>query len=101
MEGAAGATPGLPDGGQADAATGEALVERCPTEALSQTNGHMAVDYGRCVHCYRCARDVQRPLSWQQSYEWAAFRDTRSARRLNVPFTSSWWTRVTVARVSM
>jgi Ni,Fe-hydrogenase III small subunit len=71
---AAGVTPGLPDGGPIDAATGAALVERCPTEALLQTNGNLAVDYRRCVHCYRCLRDVEPPLDWQRTYEWAALR---------------------------
>ena len=30
------------------------------------------MDYRRCVHCYRCLRDVTEPLPWEQSYEWAA-----------------------------
>ena len=38
-ERAAGVTPGLPRGGDMDAQTAAALVERCPTEALDQTNG--------------------------------------------------------------
>jgi len=77
-ESAAGVTPGLPAGGPMAAATGAALVERCPTEALSQRNGDVAVDYGRCVHCYRCLRGVERPLNWQQTYEWAAIRDSEN-----------------------
>jgi Ni,Fe-hydrogenase III small subunit len=77
-EGAAGVTPGLPHGGPMDAATGAALAERCPTEALSQNNGIMSVDYGRCVHCYRCLRDVERPLDWQLTYEWAAVRESQN-----------------------
>ena len=69
-ERAAGVTPGLPGAGDfaADAA---ALVNRCPTQALSQTDGKISVDHRRCVHCYRCVRDVPRPLNWQSTYEWA------------------------------
>jgi Ni,Fe-hydrogenase III small subunit len=77
-EGAAGVTPGLPKGGPMDAASGATLVERCPTEALSQANGTLSVDYGRCVHCYRCLRDVERPLEWQRTYEWGAARETQN-----------------------
>jgi Ni,Fe-hydrogenase III small subunit/ferredoxin-like protein FixX len=71
VERAAGVTPGLPCSGQFDLPAAEALVERCCTQALSQTNGKVSVDYRRCVHCYGCARDVERPLDWQQTYEWA------------------------------
>jgi Ni,Fe-hydrogenase III small subunit len=69
VERAAGVTPGLPGGGEfgADAA---ALVERCPTQALGQTSGKISVNYGRCIHCYRCVRGVGRPLNWRPTYEW-------------------------------
>jgi Ni,Fe-hydrogenase III small subunit len=77
-EGAAGVTPGLPVGDQMDDASGAALVERCPTKALSHNNGDVSVDYGRCVHCYRCLRDVERSLDWRQSYEWAAVRNSQN-----------------------
>jgi Ni,Fe-hydrogenase III small subunit len=68
-EQAGGVTPGLPAGGEftADAT---ALVERCPTHALDQAGGRIAIDYRRCVHCYRCVRGVARPLDWQLTYEW-------------------------------
>jgi Ni,Fe-hydrogenase III small subunit/ferredoxin-like protein FixX len=78
MEQATGVTPGLPQSDEIDATAAAALVERCPTEALSQTNGHLSVDYRRCVHCYRCVRDVERPLDWQQTYEWAAVRKSEN-----------------------
>jgi len=76
-ERAAGVTPGLPRGGEMDGA-GAALVERCPTEALTQTNGDVSVDHRRCVHCYRCVREVERPLNWEQTYEWAALRNNQN-----------------------
>ena len=75
---AAGVTPGLPHGGEIGGTTRAALVERCPTKALSKTNGNLSVDYRRCVHCYRCVRDVEHPLDWPQTYEWAAVRDSQN-----------------------
>src|SRR5580704_4477342 len=72
-ERAAGVTPGLPHGGEMDGA-GAALAACCPTEALTQTNGGVSVDHRRCVHCYRCVREVECPLHWQQTYEWAALQ---------------------------
>jgi Ni,Fe-hydrogenase III small subunit len=69
-EQAAGVTPGLPAGGEFGAQAA-ALVERCPTHALGQADGRISVDYRRCVHCFRCARGVSRPLAWQSGYEWA------------------------------
>ncbi|MGH8736303.1 MAG: hypothetical protein ACREU5_08260 [Burkholderiales bacterium] len=69
-ERAAGVTPGLPLGAERGAEAA-ALVERCPTGALEQANGSVSVDYRRCIHCYRCARGVPRPLEWEPGYEWA------------------------------
>ena len=70
-----------------DEASGAALVERCPTEAVRQKSGDVSVDYGRCVHCYRCLRDVERPLDWQQTYEWAALRNRQN--EFSPPFKRS------------
>ena len=68
-ERAPGVTPGLPRGGDLGAAA-PALVERCLTHALEQTNGAISVDSRRCVHCYRCVRGVGQPLGWDPTYEW-------------------------------
>jgi len=88
-ERAAGVTPGLPDGG-AFAAEAAALVERCPTQALSQTNGTISVDYRRCIHCYRCVRGVAHPLAWQAGYEWAGLGGGLEAGgELGAPFRRS------------
>ena len=72
-EKAAGVTPGLPCGCDFSAHAGDAesLVQVCPTEAITQIAGKVSVDYRRCVHCYRCARAVERPLPWENTYEWA------------------------------
>jgi len=67
----AGVSPGLPVfGSQSDS---ESTVDICPTQALSVIDGGIAVDYRRCIHCFRCVRtgDVA-PLAWQSGYEWAA-----------------------------
>jgi Ni,Fe-hydrogenase III small subunit len=77
-ESAAGVTPGLPQGATIERAKCAALVGRCPTAALVQTDGNLSVDYRRCVHCYRCVRDLEDPLDWQQTYEWGSVRDTEN-----------------------
>src|SRR5271165_3661431 len=77
-ERAAGVTPGLPQGAEIGGTARAALVERCPTQALSKANGGLLVDYRRCVHCYRCIRDVEHPLDWAQTYEWAAVRNSEN-----------------------
>jgi Ni,Fe-hydrogenase III small subunit len=88
-EGAAGVTPGLPGGGEFGAQAA-ALVERCPTQALSRMNGRVSVDYRRCVHCYRCVRGAARPLDWRGDYEWAGVGGApRSQDEFGQPFRSS------------
>jgi len=74
MEGAAGVTPGLPCGGKFDAASGKALVDCCPTQVFSQINGTVSADTRRCIHCYRCVRDMEHPTGWEKTYEWATVR---------------------------
>jgi Ni,Fe-hydrogenase III small subunit len=69
---AEGLSPGLPVGGAYPAAAAGTLSACCPTGALSVTHGEVVVDYRRCVHCFRCARDVAPPLAWSRDYEWAA-----------------------------
>ena len=65
----AGVSPGLPITGGAEGRT----PEICPTAALNTVEGQIAVDYRRCIHCFRCARSSQSaPLDWQPGYEWAA-----------------------------
>jgi Ni,Fe-hydrogenase III small subunit len=70
VERAAGVTPGLPVGSDLGADAAAALVARCPTHALDQSDGRISVNYRRCVHCYRCVCGPARPLDWQSSYEW-------------------------------
>lgn len=88
-EQAAGVTPGLPVwGDRADDAA--ALVARCPTHALTQTDEKISVNYRRCIHCYRCARGVMRPLDWQLTYEWGGAGPAASpTNELGLPFLQS------------
>ncbi len=74
-ETAAGVSPGLPVGGDYPAQTIEALIECCPTQALSQIDHRLVVDYRRCVHCSRCRNDPAMSIMWQQGYEWAGLAD--------------------------
>jgi Ni,Fe-hydrogenase III small subunit len=88
-EGAAGVSPGMPVGGRvgADAA---GLAGCCPTGALDANDGAIAVDYRRCVHCYRCLRDVAHPLAWQPGFEWAGTGGgSRAGEALDAPFRRS------------
>lgn len=75
VDAAAGITPARPVGGAVSEDGLTTLTNCCPTEALSEERGGITVDYRRCVHCYRCLRDVAEPLAWQQSYEWGAARE--------------------------
>jgi Ni,Fe-hydrogenase III small subunit len=72
-EDAAGVSPGRPIGSllrsSVDAA---ALVARCPTGAIAAENAGISIDEGRCVHCFRCRRDVEQAAAWEPGFEWAA-----------------------------
>jgi Ni,Fe-hydrogenase III small subunit len=87
-EQAPGTTPGLPAG--ADIGIGaDEIASRCPTGALLATGANVAVDERLCVHCYRCVRDVDRPLPWRHDYEWAFEPAGHAAQRLGAPFRRS------------
>ncbi|HTQ76525.1 MAG TPA: hypothetical protein VMI15_00740 [Burkholderiales bacterium] len=90
-ERAAGVTPGLPAATMLERDAAD-MVARCPTRALAQAGGGVAVDYRRCVHCFRCVRGVQRPLAWHAGYEWAgraAAARPRDGEPLDGPFRRS------------
>jgi Ni,Fe-hydrogenase III small subunit len=55
------------------------VLDRCPTHAIAVADAEFVVDYRRCVHCFRCVRDTDSPLGWEETYEWAG-RDVMSAR---------------------
>jgi Ni,Fe-hydrogenase III small subunit len=69
---APGISPGRPIGTQLKSATAaDQLVARCPTQAIKREDSGIAIDHGRCVHCFRCQRDVEEAATWQQGFEWA------------------------------
>ena len=89
-EHAPGVTAGRPRGADLGAAA-PVLVDRCLTHALQQADGKISVDQRRCVHCYRCVRDVQSALDWENTYEWAGAASTapRQPDELGQPFRHS------------
>lgn len=80
-ETAAGVSPGLPLGGEYPTGEAASLIGACPTGALSVREGRIVVDYRRCVHAYRCARQIDTPLGWSHDYEWAAAVESQDPRR--------------------
>jgi Ni,Fe-hydrogenase III small subunit len=73
LEDAPGVSPGRPTGTRpTSVAAADALVACCPTKAITRMNGEIVIDQGRCVHCFRCRRDVEEPAVWRPGYEWAA-----------------------------
>jgi Ni,Fe-hydrogenase III small subunit len=96
LERAAGVTPGLPRGTALDSDEKIAgLVERCPTGAIAQRDGGIAVHQARCVHCLRCRHDADGAdgaiVAWDSSYEWArrGADGTDAMRRLEKAFGRS------------
>jgi len=74
-ETAAGVSPGLPVGGAYPANQIASLIERCPAGVFSQAGSGVAADVRRCIHCYRCVRDIEQPVNWEQTYEWATVHE--------------------------
>jgi Ni,Fe-hydrogenase III small subunit len=80
-ETAAGVSPGLPLGGGYPTAEIASLTTRCPSGALSGHDGQVVVDYRRCVHAYRCVRQIAIPIGWSHGYEWAGAVTSSDPRR--------------------
>jgi Ni,Fe-hydrogenase III small subunit len=91
-EAAAGTSPGLP---LLTDAPGQGLspelVELCPTHALAESG---RVDYGRCVHCFRCARSADAAMVWRDGYEWADLTVEGAASLLGRAFGRSLHVRI-------
>jgi Ni,Fe-hydrogenase III small subunit len=84
-DGSAGVSPGRPRGVAFESASDiDDLVQRCPTGAIVQRDGGVAIEHRRCIHCMRCSTDGERAMvPWDQSYEWAvANSDGTTAVRL-------------------
>ncbi len=67
-----GVSPGRPVPAASSPETIASLMARCPTGALIERDGRLEVDMRRCVHCFRCRRQVEHPLEWSEDYEWAS-----------------------------
>jgi len=88
VEDTPGTSPGLPRTMRPDEdVDATAVVSACPTGALHETDGRVTVEQGRCVHCFRCARNVAKPIPWEEGFEWAAIR--RGAARIPGAFQHS------------
>lgn len=60
----------------------ETIAKACPTEALVPHEGGVAVNYGRCVHCFRCHGDAAEfSVPWESGFEWGAAPDEFAAAR--------------------
>jgi len=75
-ENASGVSPGFPAGLPKIFATAQeaaAVASCCPSGALDQEDRQVLFHGPRCIHCYRCLRQLTPPLEWesQGNYEWA------------------------------
>jgi Ni,Fe-hydrogenase III small subunit len=86
-ESAAGVSPGMPVCGDYPADKITSLIECCPTRVFRLENAKVTADVRRCIHCYRCVREIEHPAGWALSYEWGIFRNGR--HELERPFHSS------------
>ncbi len=90
---AAGVSPGRPLGGFLSAAEkAESLAARCPTQAITRRDGRVAIDHGRCIHCFRCHRDTDdATVAWESGYEWATYsqESVTATRKLETVFGRS------------
>src|SRR5581483_1141044 len=90
-------SPGRPvDTRLASARQAKQLSDICPTEAITEHGRGISVNFGRCVHCYRCHPEaLEAAVEWELTYEWAAERDEVAAakRKLDKAFGRSLYIR--------
>ena len=84
-ETAPGVSPGFPAGlprTLAASAEAETVASCCPSGALEREDQQVLFQAQRCIHCYRCCRQLAPPLSWQWqgNYEWAVSPYPRAER---------------------
>lgn len=85
-----GVSSGRPVGGDYPEREIPLLVARCPVGAIRQTGRtSVAVDYRRCIHCFRCTRGLTTPLAWEPGYEWAGVVTDDGERQLGTAFKRS------------
>jgi Ni,Fe-hydrogenase III small subunit/NAD-dependent dihydropyrimidine dehydrogenase PreA subunit len=88
LETAPGISPGRPRGRiREDEDLTRSLVEICPTGALKEADKRISVDYDRCIHCFRCKRQIPTPMFWEDDFEWAEAINKSEA--LQSPFSRS------------
>jgi Ni,Fe-hydrogenase III small subunit len=97
----AGVSPGFPAGLPRTLATSEeaeTVASCCPSEALVREDQQVLFQARRCIHCYRCLRQLAPPLSWQWqgNYEWAVSPQPRGelAKKFGKSFQRSLHLRV-------
>jgi Ni,Fe-hydrogenase III small subunit len=84
---ASGVSPGLPVACDYPKEKIGSLIARCPTGVFGEHEGQLTVDQSRCVHCYRCTRDIGTPVTWETDYESACV--TNGQKNLPRPFGRS------------
>ncbi|NOX15564.1 MAG: hypothetical protein GXP61_06020 [Epsilonproteobacteria bacterium] len=73
-ENAPGISPGFPSDTNCDKIDSETLLSSCPTNALYQKNHLIKIEPELCVHCYRCLRNIEKPLTWDDGFKWATMK---------------------------
>src|SRR5712691_6915523 len=77
-----GASPGRPLGRELTSEQADQLVNRCPAGVIARHDGGIAIEHGKCVHCFRCHPDAGDPAAaWEAGYEWADFSDDLARAR--------------------
>lgn len=66
-----GITPGFPKSTDCDEVDNEVLISLCPMDALYYKNHKVMIESKDCVHCYRCLRNVEKPISWDDGFKWS------------------------------
>lgn len=80
---APGISPGRPIGTRLpSSAAADRLVASCPTEAIARHGDGVAIDQRRCIHCFRCRREVDQTVTWEDGFEWAATPPDVAFRKL-------------------
>ena len=100
-ETAPGVSPGFPTGLPRTFATSkeaETVAACCPSGALDREDQQVLFQEPRCIHCYRCFRQLASPLEWQWqgNYEWAVSPHPRAelAKKFGKSFQRSLHLRV-------
>ncbi len=75
-ENSPGVSPGFPKTGLQSKDTFEGLMENCPTAAFQQDSKGLHLNRSRCIHCFRCERNSEASIPWDDSFEWAKFTST-------------------------